>query len=197
METKVCNECGLEKNLSEFYKRTDTPSGYRNNCKKCKLQNNHKWRKENKEKISNIGKIWREKNKENIRERIKNWGIKNYQRVRDVKNKRRRMRIKEDHVFHLINKIRCRLRKYLITRNITKRNRTFDIVGCTPDFLKEYLEKQFKDGMSWENKNEWHIDHVIPLSSATSEEELYKLCHYTNLQPLWAEENIKKGNKIL
>jgi hypothetical protein len=51
--------------------------------------------------------------------------------------------------------------------------------------------------MSWENRDEWHIDHIIPLSSANSEEELYKLCHYTNLQPLWAEENIKKSNKII
>jgi hypothetical protein len=197
METKVCNECGLEKNLSEFYKRTDTPKGYRNNCKECKLKNNHKWNKDNKEKISIIAKIWREKNKESIRERIKEWEVKNYQRVRDRKNKRARDRRKEDPVYHLINKVRCRLRKYLITLNITKKNRTFDIVGCTPDFLKEHLEKQFKEGMSWENKSEWHIDHIIPLSSANTEEELYKLCHYSNLQPLWVEENLKKGNKIL
>lgn len=51
--------------------------------------------------------------------------------------------------------------------------------------------------MTWENRNEWHIDHITPLSSAKTEEELYKLCHYTNLQPLWAEENLKKGNKII
>lgn len=197
METKICNECGLEKNLSEFYKRTDTPNGYRNNCKECKLKNNHKWSKDNKEKISIIGKIWREKNKESIRERIKKWEVKNYRRIRDRKNKRARERRKEDPVYHLINKVRCRLRKYLITLSITKKNRTFDIIGCTPEFLKEYLEKQFRDGMNWENRGEWHIDHIIPLSSATSEEELYKLCHYTNLQPLWAEENLRKGNKIL
>jgi hypothetical protein len=81
--------------------------------------------------------------------------------------------------------------------DIIKRNKTFDIVGCTPQELKEHLESQFKDGMSWENRNEWHIDHIIPLCSATTEDELYKLCHYTNLQPLWATENIKKGGKIL
>jgi hypothetical protein len=81
--------------------------------------------------------------------------------------------------------------------NISKTNKTFEIVGCTPEFLKEHLEKQFVDGMTWENRGEWHIDHKIPLSSAKTEEELYKLCHYTNLQPLWAEENLKKGNKII
>jgi len=53
--------------------------------------------------------------------------------------------------------------------------------------------------MSWENygRNGWHVDHIIPLSSAKTEEEIYKLCHYTNLQPLWEVDNIKKGNKII
>jgi hypothetical protein len=81
--------------------------------------------------------------------------------------------------------------------DITKKNKTFDIVGCNPLQLKEHLEKQFVDGMTWENKGDWHIDHIIPLSSAKTEDELYKLCHYTNLQPLWAIDNIKKGKKIL
>jgi hypothetical protein len=61
------------------------------------------------------------------------------------------------------------------------------------------MEKQFKNEMTWENYGfyGWHIDHIIPLSSAKNEEELYKLCHYTNLQPLWAKENLSKGAKIL
>ena len=65
-----------------------------------------------------------------------------------------------------------------------------------PEFLKEHLESQFIDGMGWDNRVEWHIDHIIPLSSAKTEDELYRLCHYTNLQPLWAEDNLKKGNKF-
>jgi hypothetical protein len=97
----------------------------------------------------------------------------------------------------IINNIRSRLYKYLKKLTLTKRNKTFDIVGITPQELKEHLEKQFISGMTWENRNEWHIDHIIPLSSAKTEEELYKLCHYTNLQPLWAEDNLKKSNKIL
>jgi hypothetical protein len=93
--------------------------------------------------------------------------------------------------------MRSRLRSFLKTRNITKKNKTFDIVGCSPEFLKEHLESQFVEGMAWDNRKEWHIDHIIPLSSAKTEEDIYKLCHYTNLQPLWAEDNIKKSNKIL
>jgi hypothetical protein len=53
----------------------------------------------------------------------------------------------------------------------------------------------FRDGMSWENKGKWHIDHIIPLSSAKTHEDVIKLCHFKNLQPLWEQENKKKGNK--
>lgn len=65
--------------------------------------------------------------------------------------------------------------------------------------MRNYLENKFIDGMTWDNKGfyGWHIDHIIPLSSAKTEEEIYKLCHYSNLQPLWAEDNMKKGDKIL
>ena len=80
---------------------------------------------------------------------------------------------------------------------ISKKNKTFDIVGCNPIFLKEYIESKFTNGMSWDNRHMWHIDHIIPLSSAKTEEEIYKLCHYTNLQPLWIKENLSKGSKIL
>ena len=94
--------------------------------------------------------------------------------------------------------MRCRIWKYLNILKISKKNKTFDIVGCSPEFLKQHLEKQFTEGMSWELLGQHiHIDHIIPLSSAKTEDELYKLCHYENLQPLWAEDNLKKSNKIL
>jgi hypothetical protein len=80
---------------------------------------------------------------------------------------------------------------------MTKNNKTFEIVGCEPKELKMYLEKQFKNGMTWKNRNEWHIDHIIPLSSAKTEKNVINLCHFTNLQPLWVKENLEKSNKIL
>ena len=71
------------------------------------------------------------------------------------------------------------------------------MVGCTPEFLKEYLEKQFKPGMTWQNytRKGWHIDHRTPLDSAKTPEDIEKLMHYTNLQPMWWRENIIKSNK--
>ena len=78
-----------------------------------------------------------------------------------------------------------------------KNKKTEEILGCDFVFIKNYLESKFIDGMSWDNYGKWHVDHIIPLSSAKTEEDVYKLCHYTNLQPLWCEENLKKGTKIL
>jgi len=107
------------------------------------------------------------------------------------------MRKKNDSLYKISKLMRTRIYLYFKLKNITKKNSTFDMVGCKPDELKFYLEKKFDENMSWDNYGKWHIDHIIPLSSAKTEEDIIKLCHYTNLQPLWAEENLKKGCKIL
>ena len=96
--------------------------------------------------------------------------------------------------FKLKHNIRTRLRKAIKNRDISLLKAT----DCSIEYLKKHLESQFQPGMSWENYGEWHIDHIIPLSSFNLEnrEELLKACHYTNLQPLLAEENLSKGDKI-
>lgn len=73
------------------------------------------------------------------------------------------------------------------------------IVGIELNDLKNHIEKQFTEGMNWDNYGVygWHIDHIIPLCTAKDENELLKLFHYTNLQPLWAEDNLKKNGRIL
>jgi len=121
--------------------------------------------------------IWLEKNKDNIRQK-------------------KRDKYKNNIIHKLSGNVRNRMNSFLKTNNIRKDNKTFDIIGCTPEFLKEHIEKLFHKGMNWGNRNEWHIDHIIPLSSAKTEEDIYKLCYYTNLQPLWRLDNLKKGNKI-
>jgi hypothetical protein len=69
------------------------------------------------------------------------------------------------------------------------------ILGCTIQEFKLHIEFQFKDGMSWDNRGEWHIDHIMPLSMAKTEDELVRLNHYKNLRPLWAHENLTKSDK--
>ena len=107
--------------------------------------------------------------------------------------------MKSDPIFKIGKNIRNRLNEFFKIQRLTKRNKTFIMVGCTPKFLKQHLEKQFKPGMTWKNHSlhGWHVDHRIPLSSAKTIEEAEKLAHYTNLQPMWATDNIKKSNKII
>lgn len=103
---------------------------------------------------------------------------------------------KNDKLYSVSHRLRTRVGQIIKQKRFNKNNNLKNYLGCTLEEFIIYLESNFKDGMSWENKKEWHIDHIIPLSSAKTEEEMYKLCHYTNLQPLWAKDNIKKGNKI-
>jgi len=219
METKVCSKCKENKKVCEFGNSKSSKDGLLYCCKKCNnergknyikenyqktLEQHRKWTAKNPEWVYNRHKKWREENPEKVKELQEEWYKKNPEKrleyrknYKPRKNQQRKERRKIDPLFVLTNNLRSRMYKFLITLNITKKNTTFEIVGCSPEFLKEHLEKQFVSGMSWENRTDWHIDHIIPLSSAKTEEELYKLCHYTNLKPLWAEENLKKSNKIL
>ncbi len=166
---------------------------YENNSKKS-IENSSIWKKNNIEKIKEYSKQYRENNIEKIMESHKKYRENNPEKIKETLKKSNQKPKRK-----MSSNIRRRLSQYLKLNIITKKNKTFEIVGCTPEFLKEHLEKQFKEGMSWENYGlyGWHIDHIIPLSSSKTEEEIYQLSYYTNLQPLWAEDNLKKGNKIL
>ena len=160
-----------------------------------------------------IAKIYAIKNKDIILEKKRIYYQNNkekkcitereYRRKNKDKINARKRKLREKYVTNPIYRIRYsvkeRIRSFLNSRNIQKNNKTFEMVGIKPAELKDYLEKQFQEGMTWDNYGlyGWHIDHIIPLSSATNEEDLYKLCHFTNLQPMWAADNIKKGSKII
>ena len=96
----------------------------------------------------------------------------------------------------LINRVRCRTAGAFRARGIKKGSKTEEILGCEWAILKSHIEAQFTEGMTWENRNEWHVDHRIPLASAKDRITLVKLCHYTNLQPLWWRDNLAKGAKL-
>ena len=99
-------------------------------------------------------------------------------------------------MFKLKDNLRKRLSSAIKRKGYSKNTKTADTLGCSWEFLKEYLEAQFVDGMNWDNYGEWHIDHIKPLALAKTEEEVYNLNHYTNLQPLWAEDNMRKKDNI-
>ena len=166
------------------------------------------YRLKNKDKIKNQNKKYYLKNLNYHKERLKKWTEinknhrKEYQKKwkeinRDNIKEYKKLRYENDLIYKLITNCRNRINSFLKTKKISKNNKTFEIIGCDPEELKNHLEKQFRNDMCWENRNEWHIDHIIPLSSSKTEEDVFKLCHYTNLQPLWVNENLQKSNKII
>lgn len=129
---------------------------------------------------------------------------KEYQKIyygkrenKDRVNERAKERRKTEPLFNLKKILRARTRQAFKSKGWKKNSKTMEILGVSVEIAKAHLERQFTKGMTWDNQGEWHIDHIIPLASANTEEELRKLCHYTNLQPLWAEDNLSKSDKIV
>lgn len=149
-----------------------------------------------KEHFLDYKKSWYDKNKEQHLEKSKKWRAGNKQRVTDMGRIRCAERRKEDMMFKMIENIRTRVKSRIRNKSMT----TETILGCDWNTFKKYIENQFLEGMTWENngrgKDKWHYDHIIPLASAKTKEDLYKLNHYTNFKPLWEEDNLKKSDKI-
>jgi len=123
----------------------------------------------------------------------KEWYVENHSRLKEC----RLNRYNNDINFKLRSLLRCRLNA--VIRGSKKGSAVRDL-GCSIEELKLYLEPKFQDGMTWDNwgKYSWHVDHIVPLASfdLSDPEQLKKACHYTNLQPLWAYDNLSKGDKI-
>ena len=127
-------------------------------------------------------------NNSNKEFRIKNPNSKSLER------KKHYQKYKNNPIFMLSKRLRQRI--YHIINGNNKSKSTLEVLGCSYEEFKLHIESQFTEGMSWDRLNEIHIDHIIPISSATTIEDVYKLNHYTNLQPLWAKDNLSKYNKI-
>lgn len=165
------------------------------------------------EQILAYGKEYRERNKEKIRVRAAAYREKNrealcaktIQRQKDNREaynayqlQYRLNRFKTDPLYALQMTCRRRILCAMAKGGYKKSTKTEKMLGCSFDEFKVYLESKFEPGMTWENRGlyGWHIDHIVPLSSAKDQDELEKLCHYTNMQPLWAKENYSKGSKL-
>jgi len=139
-------------------------------------------------------------NRNNILEKKKLYHQKNKEKVLKVKKAYVKNRKRTDELFKLRLNLRSRIYCALKLRGYSKNRKTEEILGAPVAIVKEYIAAKFIDGMTWEThgngEGKWHIDHIIPLGKAKSKDELIELCHYTNLQPLWALDNMKKSNKI-
>lgn len=158
-----------------------------------------RWRKENPKKHKAIAKRYRVNNAEKVSERNKKYREKNKDSLREKKKAYVKKRKNKDVGFRLRLALRQRLNKSVVSGS--KSGSAVRDLGCSIDKLKIRFEEMFyphpKTGeeMSWENYGEWHIDHIKPLAlfDLTDRKQLKQACHYTNLQPLWAVDNLSKG----
>lgn len=147
---------------------------------------------ENKASIYAKQREYKAKNVERIREISR----ESAQRLKEQRNEKSRVRFASDPLYAMSYRARNRIRYALKRGGYKKNSASAEILGCDWDTFKRHIESQFRDGMSWDNMKEWHLDHIIPLSSAKSEEEILRLVRYENIRPLWAHQNLSKGAKL-
>jgi hypothetical protein len=166
---------------------------YREENKDIIKERNIKYCEENKDKIKERHKKYREENKEVIKQRNDKWKSENKNYFNDYIKERCLI----DNKFKLTSRIRALVRNSIKFSGHTKRSNTSKIIGCSFEEFKYYLESKFEEWMNWENYGKyngelnygWDIDHIIPLSSAETEEDIIRLNHFTNLQPLCSKLN--------
>lgn len=207
---KKCSKCNIIKDYTEFHKYSKSKDGYRGQCKMCRNNYNNLYNKDyvkrpevkellkekrQSEKYKESIRIYRQNNKDKLNKQKRNYRKNNRDKILQSK-KDYYNRKKNDPLWLLTKRLRNRTTQAFRVSKWYKNTITRNILGDDYDIVYKHIENQFTEGMSWDNISEWHIDHIIPLSLAKTEEELIKLCHYTNLQPLWIKDNLSKYNKI-
>jgi len=162
----------------------------------------NQWYLKNRKRILKERKEWRKIRKEELKKQKRNYYLKNKEKIkqyrvdnRDKSNAYSKNRRRKDPWFKFRQNLSGRIWKAL--KGINKSKTTMILIGCDAEYLKNYLESKFSEGMTWENYGKWHIDHIRPCASfdLSKSTEQRKCFHYTNLQPLWALDNMMKGSK--
>jgi hypothetical protein len=200
VEMKYCPTCDSWEQLTDFNKQSSSWDNLARMCRKCSCEYKNN-KRQNDEKYKENDKLYKIKYNESGRR--KEVSKIRYQTKREEIIKRcveyNKFRYNNDPYYKVVISIRTRISRLLRQKGADKYNNFYKYLGCSKDDFIKYFEAKFKEGMTWENHGEWHIDHIKPCASFNllNEEEQNKCFHYTNLQPLWASENLSKGSKIL
>lgn len=202
---KRCGTCQEIKPKTEFGKLTAAKDGLRYSCKDCRKQEylenqehniarSKRYYRENKDEISKKNKEYKERNREWYRKYDKAYYLANAEVIKENVKEYHFDRMERDPSYKLLVLYRTRL--YQALKGQTKSASTRKLIGCSIEKLKKHIEAQFQEGMNWDNYGEWHVDHIKPCAAFdfTKEEEQKECFHYTNLQPLWAEDNQRKSD---
>ncbi len=225
MVEKVCSKCKESKELEEFSKDSNSKSGYKSQCKSCCNKSSKLYRENNSDKISEYrnstketksikAKEYYKDNSGIIKVKTSEWSKNNTDkakkyRLKHYNNNKEYYRLKskewennkrsECPEYKLIRNLRSLIGASFsrITKGRVKKSKKSEyLLGCGFEFFIDYIVAQFKDGMSLENYGEWELDHIKPIASANSVDDVEKLNHYTNFRPLWKGDNRKKYSKI-
>lgn len=207
---KQCTKCKDNKELSEFPRSKRYKSGYNSQCKLCVNAHNKTYRDENIELINQSRREHYQKNAPKMREEKKKYyaSHKSYKAKYDiVYRKANSLAIKEykrawellhkdDPIFKIKRNLRRRVHHAL--EGNCKSDKTFELIGCSPQFFKDYISDLFQKDMSWDNYGEWHIDHIKPCFTfnLSNPEEQRKCFHYSNQRPLWKLDNLRRPRNI-
>ena len=169
-------------------------------CGLCSTCYSRKWRNENSDRSSNYQRQYYQEHKEKIIDYALSWQKSNPSQYKKIRSKWSKESNYATNRYHADPNFR--LRKILRSRLLQsvkfneKAGSSVSDLGCSIEEFKEYLESKFSVGMTWDNYGDWHIDHIVPLSSfdLTDRAQFLKACHYTNMQPLWKEDNLKKSD---
>jgi len=189
--TKRCTRCGEVKPESEFSKIYKNKEKRRSQCKDCQKE----WQANNSEKINKRIKKYREENIEILRVRENKWRENNRDKIRE-KSRNDYLKNRKIPMYRINSNISRMITRDL--RNNKNGNHWENLVDFTLQTLKPHLEKLFKPGMNWENYGKWHLDHIKPIASfnfnSYKDKEFKECWTLENLQPLWASENLSKGD---
>ena len=189
MISKICKICHKEKTINLFPKN-------RNTCKECYRPLETERNKKYKESKNLQAKEYYQKNKIKSANKNKKWRENNKEKILILGRDYQKRKCRTDENFRIKKNLRVRINSALKSKNSTKLLTTMELLGCTIEEFKTYLESKFTVGMDWDNygKFGWHIDHIKPCVSfnLTDFEEQKKCFHFSNLQPLWWYDNIKK-----
>lgn len=194
---KKCSLCGQIKPVSEFYFKSKKNLRFRSECSKCTVLLTGKYKKENRDKI----KIRNAKNAEKIYLKGKEYREKNKEKLKIKYRLNARKKRKENPQYRLAVNLRRRVLWAIKLQGGSKSKGTEELIGCSAVELCAYIESLFTTGMSWLNygRGGWHLDHILPCDSfdLTDVDQQKKCFHWSNLQPLWEIDNLRKGSKIL
>lgn len=160
-----------------------------------KILYSRKYREENREKVLAYKKEHYYNNKDYYSKKHKDYAERNKEHLSVYHKNYCAMRRSSDPMYRVISATRSRISNVCKSIQTKKGWKTLDAIGCSKEYFKSYIESKFTDGMSWDNYGEWHIDHIKPMRLAKTEEEVFKLSHHTNLQPMWWFDNLMKAGK--